>query len=92
MGYHVDLVPGVIPKHSYPPAYRNHRLLKPPYLRLIGLYFSLTCLVIWAAPVAFGRWAVTCSGGESANRFAWPHGWLVGRSVSSLADVLFTLL
>ena len=81
MGYHVDLVPGMVPKHSYPPAYRNHRLLKPPYIRLIGIYFLLACsaralptwLVMWAAPVAFGRWIVTCGGAESA-------------------DVLFTLL
>ena len=71
MGYHVDLVPGVIPKHSYPPAYRNHRLLKPPYFRLVSLYLLLACLVIWAAPVAFGLWAVTCRGGDSANRFPW---------------------
>ena len=67
MGYHVDLVLGIIPQHSYPPTHNDHRLLKSLYIHLVGIYFLLACVVrvlpTWlampAAPVAFGRWTVT---------------------------------
>ena len=39
--YPVDLVPGIIPKHSDPPAHGSHRFLKPLYIRLVGVYFLL---------------------------------------------------
>ena len=44
MRYPVDLVPGIIPQHSDPPAHGSHRFLKPLYIPLVGIYFLLACV------------------------------------------------